>query len=270
MEQNHPPISGKTRLYGILADPIEHVQAPTVANALFVERGIDAVYLPLHVTAEHLAEAVAGLKRIRNFDGYSVTIPHKGTIASHCDELMPNARGCGVVNNIRVDPNGRWIGETFDGIGMVKAITVQRPLDANTRVLLVGAGGVGRAIAVALSLEGVGFLAITNRTQSKADDLANSVRIATPGCVVETGNAFDLSSFDIVINATSLGLNGQGPMPIDVSRLSEKTLVVEVVMVPELTPLLEAAQKRGLGIVYGREMLNHQVEAGLDFIGITA
>ena len=104
MEQNHPSISGKTRLYGVLGDPIEHVQAPTVANSLFVELGIDAVYLPLHVTAEHLAEAVAGLKHIRNFDGYGVTIPHKGAIASHCDELMPNARGCGVVNNIRVDP----------------------------------------------------------------------------------------------------------------------------------------------------------------------
>lgn len=88
------------------------------------------------------------------------------------DELWPNARACGVVNVIRVDPDGRWVGEPLDGVGMVKALTVQRTLDANTRVLLVGTGGVGLAIAVALGLAGVGSLVIANRTQAKAEDLA--------------------------------------------------------------------------------------------------
>jgi shikimate dehydrogenase len=269
MQQSHPPISGKTRLYGLFADPVDHLQTPAVLNALLAQRGVDAVVVPLHVTAEHLATTVAGMRHLRNFAGYGVSIPHKPMAARLCDALMPNAQACGVVNVIRVDQDGRWIGETLDGVGMVKALTAQRTLDANTRVLLVGAGGVGRAIAVVLALAGVGSLVIANRTQAKAEDLAHTVRRAAPTCAVEAGSAVDPATFDIVINATSLGLNGQGPLPIEVARVSETALVAEVVMVPELTPLLQAAQTRGLGIVRGREMMTQQVEAGMDFLGMT-
>jgi shikimate 5-dehydrogenase len=151
---------------------------------------------------------------------------------------------------------------------MVKALQMQRTLNATTRVLLVGAGGVGRAIAVALALTGVGSLVIANRTQANAEDVADTVRRAAPACAVEAGSTVDPSTFDIVINATSLGLNGQGPLPIEVSRVSGTALVAEVVMVPEITPLLQAAQTRGLGIVRGREMLTQQIEAGMDFLGM--
>jgi shikimate dehydrogenase len=149
VQQSSSPISGKTRLYGLFADPVEHLQVPGLFNALLAQRGIDAVVVPLHVTAEHLATIVTGMRHLRNFAGYGVSMPHKGMAASLCDELMPNARACGVVNHIRVDPDGRWIGETLDGVGMVKALQAQRTLDAHTRVLLVGAGGTGRAIASA-------------------------------------------------------------------------------------------------------------------------
>ena len=162
------------------------------------------------------------------------------------------------------------IGDNFDGVGMVTAIAVQRAFDATTRALVVGAGGVGRAIAVALARTGIGYLAITNRTRDKADDLAHTVRRAAPTCEVEAGTAFDLAAFDIVINATSLGLHGQGPIPVDVARASGTTLVADIVMVPEITPLLQAARERGLDIVRGREMLLHQIEGLADFFGITS
>jgi shikimate dehydrogenase len=270
MQQSRPPISGRTRLYGLFADPVEHLQTPAVLNALLDRRGIDAVFVPLHVTAEHFATTVAGMRHLRNFAGYGVSIPHKPMAARLCDELLPNARACDVVNVNRVASDGRWIGETLDGVGMVKALTVQRTLDTNTRVLLVGAGGVGRAIAVALALAGVRHLAIANRTQAKADDLASTVRRAAPACAVEAGAAFDPAAFDIIINATSLGLHGQGPMPVEVSRVSGAALVAEVVMMPELTPLLHAAQERGIEIVRGREMMTQQLEAVADFLGMTA
>ena len=112
-------------------------------------------------------------------------------------------------------------------------------------------------------------LAIANRTRAKADDLAHTVRRTAPACVAEAGSAFDPATFDIVINATSLGLNGQGPLPFEVSRVSGTALVAEVVMVPKLTPLLQAAQTRGLGIVRGRDMLTQQIEAMADFLGMT-
>ena len=142
-------------------------------------------------------------------------------------------------------------------------------LDAKTHVLLVGAGGVGRAIGVALALAGVGFLGVENRTRANADALAQTARRAAPRCVVESRSGFDPAEFDIVVNATSLGLNGEGPMPIDIYQLSGTALVAEVVMVPEVTPMLHAAQDRGLAVVRGLEMLTQQVETLGDFWGMT-
>ena len=269
MKQIRPPISGNTRLYGLFADPVDHLQTPAVFNELMDRRGVDGVFLPFHVAPEHLAAAVTGLRHFQNCRGFGFSIPHKAAAAELCDELLPNAEACGAVNGVRIDPDGRLIGETFDGIGMVKAIKEQRELNADTRVLQVGAGGVGKAIAVALGLAGVGFLAVENRTHAIADALAQTVRRAAPKCVVESGSGFDLAPFDIVVNATSLGLNGEGPMPIDISRLSGTALVAEVVMVPEVTPMLHAAQERGLAVVRGLEMLTQQADTLGDFWGMT-
>ena len=244
MPQGRPPVSTTTRLYGHFAHQTEHRPQPVVAvvNALLDQRGVDALWMPLQVSAEHFAAAVAGLRHLRDFAGFTVTMPHKVTAARLCDVLLPNAQACGVVNAVRIDPDGRLIGETFDGVGMVHALAAHRAVDATTRVLLVGAGGVGQAIAVALALAGVGSLVITNRTQAKADDLVHKVRRAAPACAVETNTACDPAGFDIVINATSLGFgDGQGPLPIDVARVSDAALVADVVSVPEYTPLLQAA-----------------------------
>lgn len=271
MQQGRLPISTTTRLYGIFASSTVQrpMPVPALMNALLERRGVDAVFVPLQVPPEHLAATIAGMRHLRDFAGFCVTMPHKTAAAHLCDRLLPNAQACGAVNAVRIDPDGRLIGETFDGAGMVQALTAHRALDAATRVLLVGAGGVGQAIAVALALAGVGSLAITNRTQAKADALADRVRRAAPACTVEVGAVVDPADFDIVINATSLGQNGQGPLPLDVSRVSETALVADVVGVPERTPLLQAAQARGLGIVRGSEMLMPQIETAADFLGMT-
>jgi shikimate dehydrogenase len=274
MPQGRPPLSTTTRLYGHFAHAT--AQRPLTGpipliNALLDQRGIDALYISLQVSPDRFAAAVAGLRHLRDFAGFTATMPHKGPAARLCDVLLPNAQACEVVNAVRVDPDGQLIGETFDGVAMVQAITAHRTLDATTRVLLVGAGGVGQAIGVALGLAGIGFLAITNRTQAKADDLVQKVRHAAPACVVETHTAFDPAAFDIVVNATSLGhVTGQGPLPIEVARVAGTALVADVVAVPEYTPLLQAAQARGLDIVRGSEMLIPQVEIIADFLGMTA
>jgi shikimate dehydrogenase len=272
MHPGRPPVSTRTRLYGIFAHAIEDrpMAVPVLFNALFDRHGVDAMFIPLQVSPEHLAAAIAGMRRLRDFAAFCVTMPHKTAVAALCDELLPNARACGVVNVVRIDPDGRLIGEAFDGVGMVQAIAPHRTLDAATRVLLVGAGGVGKAIAVALALAGGRALAITNRTPAKAQALAQTVRRAAPACAVEAGAAFDPARFDIVVNATSLGTGGQGPMPIEVSRISETALVADVVAVPEYTPLLQAAVARGLTVVRGIEMMTPQIELAADFLDIAS
>jgi shikimate dehydrogenase len=273
MPQGRPPISTTTRLYGHFAHMSGQrpLSGPIpLINALLDQRGVDALYVPWQVSAEHFAAAVAGLRQLRDFAGFTATMPHKEMAARLCDELLPNAQACGAVNAVRVETDGRLIGETFDGVAMVQAITAHRAVDATTRVLLVGAGGVGQAIAVALGLAGVGTLVITNRTQAKADDLAQKVQRAAPACAVEAGTTCDPVGFDIVINATSLGHHGQGAMPIEVARVSGTALVADVVSTPEYTPLLHAAQTRGLDVVRGSEMLLPQIEILADFLGMTA
>jgi shikimate dehydrogenase len=273
MPQGRPSISTTTRLYGHFAHQTEHrpQRLAVIANALLDQRGVDALWMPLQVAAEHFAAVVAGMRHLRDFAGFTVTMPHKVTAARLCDVLLPNAQACGAVNAVRIDPDGRLMGEIFDGVAMVQAIRAHRAMDATTQVLLVGAGGVGQAIGVALGLAGVGALTITNRTQAKADDLVQKVRRVAPACDVMTHAAVDPVAFDIVINATSLGhVTGQGPLPIEVARVSETALVADVVSVPEYTPLLHAAQARGLDIVRGIEMRDPQAEIIADFLGMTA
>jgi len=276
MPHGRPLLSTTTRLYGHfthgttqrpLAGPIP------LFNALLDERGVDALYVPLQVSADHFESVVMGMRRLRDIAGFTVTMPHKVAAARLCDELLPNARACGAVNVVRVDRDGRLIGETFDGIAMVHAIRKHQAIGASTRVLLVGAGGVGQAIGVALALAGVSALTIVNRTQARADDLVQKVRRAAASCKVEASSpaAVDPAGFDVIINATSLGSSdGQGPLPVDVSRVSTSALVAEVVVVPEYTPLLRAARERGLDVVRGMEMITPQIEICAEFLGMTA
>ena len=273
MQHGRPPVSTTTRLYGLFLHAPEHrpVAVPALFNAMFDQRGIDAMFIPLQVTPERLARAIAGMRQLRDFAGFCVTMPHKAAVAQLCDVLLPNAQACGVVNAVRIDDGGRMIGETFDGVGMVTAISAHRSLGGATRVLLVGAGGVAKAIAVALALTGIGQLVITNRTRANADALAHTVRRTTPTCKVEAAGAVhDPAGFDVVINATSLGVNRDDPLPIDVLRISPTALVVEVVVVPPRTQLLEEAMARGLAVVPGTAMLLPQLELIADFLGIPA
>src|SRR5262249_32443796 len=235
MSQGRPPISTTTRLWGHFAHQIEHrpQSLAVAAYTLLDQRGIDALWMPLQVPAEHFAAVVAGMRHLRDFAGFTVTMPHKVTAARLCDVLLPNAQACGAVNAVRIDPDGRLIGEIFDGAAMVQAIRSHRAMDAPPRVLLVGGGGVGQAIGVALGLAGVGALAIINRTQAKADELVQKVRRVAPACDVMTHAAVDPAAFDIFINATSLGhLTRQGPLPIEGARASQPAPSANPLSVP--------------------------------------
>ncbi|HYD31103.1 MAG TPA: shikimate dehydrogenase [Azospirillaceae bacterium] len=260
-----PEITGATRLVGIVADPIAHVRTPQSLNRLFAVRGIDAVMVPMHVPSAYLASWFAGLRRIGNLDGIVATVPHKEAIAALCDDLGPEARLVGAANVVRRAPDGRMIGEMFDGRGFVGGLRSQGIDPAGHRVLLIGAGGAAAAIAFALAAAGVAHLTIANRTAVKAEKLANRVATAFPGVAVDAGDP-DPRGCSLVVNGTSLGLKPDDPLPVRVERLEGAAIVAEVVMQPARTALLEAAAGMGCRMHEGFHMLEAQLALLAEFL----
>lgn len=260
-------INGKTRLFGIVADPIEQVQTPQAFNDFFVKNSINAVLVPINISANSLKTAFMAFREFKNLDGLVITVPHKTTVTNLCDNLTPEAKSIGAVNAIRRDNNGKFTGAIFDGLGFIQGLASQGITIKDKSVLMVGSGGAAVSIAHALIQSGVSQLAITNRTQSKAELIVselvsiyntNNVSVAQP----------DPTGFDIIINATSLGMRQNDPLPIDASLLSSSQLVAEIVMLPEMTPLLQQAQQKGANIHFGHHMLKGQMQLMTDFFGL--
>jgi shikimate dehydrogenase len=251
-------ISGKTRVFGCISDPISHVRAPSVFNPLFEKYGIDAVMVPLHVPPQGLDDAITGLRAMANFGGMAVTLPHKLAIMKHCDEIGRQGQLVGAVNFVAFDAQRRLIGDNCDGRGFVNGMLAAGYAVKGTEALMVGAGGAARAIAFSLADSGVKRLGIANRTEAKAVELADAVRAAYPNVPVEVC-AVDPRGFETVINATSLGLNEADSLPLDPALLAPAQLMAEVIMNPVDTPILRAATAKGCRIHYGRPMFDHQV-----------
>ena len=259
-------LSGKTHLYAILAHPVAHVRAPEFFNPVFEAHGVDALIVPLQVRPEDLADVVPRLKKIGNLHGLVVTIPHKEAMVGLCDELGPDGALVGAVNTVRFEPDGRLVGDMFDGVGLVRGALAHDIFMKGKRVLLVGAGGAGRAIAFALAREGVRALTIANRTASRAAALAADVAEAAPGIQVSSGPP-DPSGHDVLINATSLGLHETDPLPVDPDLLRPEMAVIEIIAATEVTPLRRAAIDIGCRTMGGRPMVDHQIESQLRFFG---
>ncbi|WP_230532379.1 shikimate dehydrogenase family protein [Microvirga roseola] len=260
-------VTGRTKVWAILADPIHHVKTPQALNAHMRERGVDGVLIPAHVGADDLAGLVSGLKAMRNLGGFIVTVPHKTAMVDLCDEVSEPARAIGAVNTVRRNADGRLVGEMLDGAGFVAGLR-QGGIEPNGKsVYLAGAGGAANAIAFALAEAGVSSLIIANRTRSKGEDLKQRLEQRYPSVPVEIGTP-DPSGHDIVVNATSLGLREGDPLPLDASRLSPNQVVAEIIMQPETTALLAAAKERGCRTHPGRPMLSCQLDLMADFMGM--
>lgn len=262
-------ISGKTRVYGILADPIHHVQAPQRLNAHFASIGFDGVMIPIHVRPDNLPAVVDGLRGMENLGGVVVTVPHKTAILALCDEASDVTRKIGAANVVRREPDGRLVATMLDGEGFVRGLQGEGKQVRGKTVYLAGAGGAANAIAFSLVGAGAARLTIANRTASKAEDLRQRILTLHPGADVRVGTP-DPGGHDLVVNATSLGLRAEDALPLDVSRLAPEQLVCEVIMQPRETALLLAARERGCAIHYGAPMLASQVELMAEFLGARA
>lgn len=265
-----PTISGATDVYFILGDPVEQVRAPETFNGLFAQNGIDAVLVPIQVPAAHLAGFVQSVFQARNVKGLWVTMPHKEAMLGLVHSCSETARIAGAVNAVRRNAAGQLEGALFDGDGFLASLAYYGITHGGKRVLVIGAGGAAAAIGTSLALgQGAGAareLAFFDPTPGKAAALAARIQAATATPARAVAHS-DPTDFDLVVNASPLGLRASDPLPCDMDNLASHCALVDIVMKNQPTPWVQAARARGLQAQPGFEMLIQQSHLYLDFFG---
>jgi len=260
-----PPLSGHTRVVGVIGDPVTHSLSPALHNAAFAALGLDWVYVAFPVPRGRGAEAVAAVPAL-GLAGFNVTMPHKEDVAGACDELTPDAAALRSVNTVVARPDGRTLGDSTDGPGFLDALDDEGIAVAGQRVLVLGAGGAGRAVVLALGRAGAAVTVAARRPEAaeSAAALAPGARgaplgvVASPPGPSSAAGAVDAAAFSVMVNATPLGMSGGDPLPVDPESLHAGQSVIDLVYHPADTPLLTAARARGAVAVNGLGMLLHQ------------
>lgn len=247
-------LSGHTRLALVIGDPVRHSLSPAIHNAAFAACGLDWVFLACEVPEGRVPEALAGASAM-GVQGLSVTMPHKAAVAAAVDELSPTARRLGAVNCVARDGE-RLVGHSTDGDGFIDALADEAGWSPDgSRCVVLGAGGAARAVVLALTGAGAAEVAVVNRTAQ------NAVAAAAPaGGRGRVAEAAEVGGFDLVVNATPLGMTGHGgaAMPLDPALLHPGQILVDLVYDPVETALLAAARDRGVAAFGGVRMLVHQ------------
>nr|WP_315234290.1 shikimate dehydrogenase [uncultured Albidiferax sp.] len=262
-------IDGQTAVYLIIGDPVEQVQAPTSFNRIFALLGINAVLVPVHVAPADLQAFVSTMFRASNIQGLWVTIPHKAPLLDWLDSSTDLARVAGAVNAVRRTAGGQLEGGLFDGEGFVASLGYFQIAYAGKRVLILGAGGAAAAIGASLALAGAqapAEIAFYDPTPGRAEQAAARIRQGSPVAAQAVGSN-DPAGFDLVVNATPLGLQASDPLPCDVARMEPHAALVDILMKNQPTPVVRAARARGLVAEPGFEMMIQQTHCYLDFFG---
>ena len=259
-------ITGTTRVFYILGDPVAQVRAPEIYNALFRAHGIDAALVPLKLPASALQGFLAHGMAAENIGGFWATMPHKPALSALLQPTDPVARIAGAVNAVRRLPDGRLEAALFDGIGFVKGLDHFGMPVTGRRVLVVGAGGGGHAVAAAIAQREPARLAIFNRTPDRAEALVARLRPLV-GDAAQAVRSSDPAGYDLVVNCTSQGLKADDELPFDPQRLDAGAAVVDIIMTRQPTALLRACRARGIHAEAGYEMLVQQVPEYLRFFG---
>jgi shikimate dehydrogenase len=259
-------IDGNTILIAHLGYPTATFKAPMIYNPYFEKAGINAAVMTMGVKAEDYELLLRPLFQLTNIRGALITMPHKVTTVVLLDEVSTAVKVAGSCNAILRRVDGTLLGDMFDGEGFVRAVKRKGLDPAGKRVLIVGSGGVGSAIAASFAGAGVGSIGLFDANSGSATALAQRLRTHYPSIEIKTGSN-DPAGHDVVVNATPLGMNVSDPMPMDVSHLAATTLVGDVVMKQEMTAFLSAAKARGCPVQVGIDMLFEQIPAYLEFFG---
>jgi shikimate dehydrogenase len=259
-------ITGTTTLIAHLGYPTFTFKAPMILNPWFEKQDIDAVVVPMGVEADAYPEFFRSLFRLRNIRGALVTMPHKVTTLGLVDELSPVAAVAGAVNAVVAREDGTLLGDQFDGAGFVRGIQRKGFQPGGARALVVGNGGVGSAIAASLAAAGVADLGLYDPDARASEALATRLAGHFPGLRISTGGN-NPDGYQLVVNATPLGMADGDPLPVDVGRIAPETFIGEVVMRQRITPFLRAALDRGCSVQVGTDMLFEMIPAYLEAFG---
>jgi shikimate dehydrogenase len=257
-------LSGETRLFPIIGDPIIFVKIPPRLTGDLQARGRNGICVPMQVPETDLQGVMNGLSRIPNIDGLLITMPHKFTAFAYCATSSERAKLLGVVSVMRRNPDGSWHGDMLDGLAFVKAQKDEGAQPHGARVLLVGAGGAGSAIAIALLEAGVRELIIHDTDESRTAHLIELLADLGRGRV--TTGPPDPTGCDMVCNATPMGMAAGDPLPVAANLLTPSMFVGDVIAGHGVTPLLQAARAAGCKTANGVQMVEAVREIMLDFM----
>ncbi|MBL8670178.1 MAG: shikimate dehydrogenase [Alphaproteobacteria bacterium] len=263
-------VSGRTRMFGIIGDPIEQVRSPEMVTAEMKQRGQDALLVPLHVLPADFDDVLPRLMKLANLGGLVFTIPYKvraATLAaSYGAALGPQARIVGAINALGRGADGKWRADIFDGLGCVEAFRRKGHAFKGKRVMLLGAGGAGAAIGVAIAYEGPAAIRLFDVDAGRAAALVAKIRSVDAGIAAEAG-APTVDGVDYLINATPVGMLTDVRLPLPVESLPARLVVLDAIVKPERTPLLALAERCGCPTIGGREMMRGQIATMVDFFG---
>ena len=259
-------IDGHTELIAHIGYPTHSFKSPLIYNPYFEKEGINALVVPMGCQAAHYPEFLKSAFNLTNIRGALITMPHKVSTVDLLDEVTKTVRVAGACNAVKRDEKGRLVGDMFDGAGFVRGVQ-RKGFDLKSkRVLVVGTGGVGSAIAASLAAENIAAISLFDVNRASCEGLALRLQSEYPQIKVEVGSC-DPDGHNLVVNATPMGMNEGDPLPMDVSRIAPETFVGEVVMRQEMTAFLQAAHQRGCQVQVGSDMLFEQIPAYLEYFG---
>lgn len=259
-------LTGATRLYGIVGDPIAQVRSPQVYTQRFAADGIDAVLVPLHVPAERFESVMPGLLALANLDGLFVTIPFKARMLPLVDRLGTTARTVGAVNTLRREADGSWTGDMFDGLGLVRGFERKGARLAGRRVALFGAGGAGSAIACALAEAQVASIDIIDVDARRADALVARLAPVFPAVGLARAASGVPVGVDMIVNASPVGMRPGDGLPGAIGAVTAGTIIGDVVVSVQPTPIVRLAIEHGCPFVDGKDLHAGQIDPVLEFL----
>jgi shikimate dehydrogenase len=260
-------INGNTEIIAHIGFPTHAFKAPMIYNPWFEKAGVNAVVVPMGCQTPDYPVFLRSLFKLTNIRGALITMPHKVPTVGLVDELLPSAAIAGACNAVRLGAEGQLQGDMFDGEGFVRGVLRKGMTLQGARALVVGSGGVGSAIAASLAAAGLASISLFDVQAGSAEGLGERLRAHYPALEVTVGSN-DPAGFDLVVNATPMGMSAGDAMPMDVSRIDPRSFVGEVVMKTEMTAFLEAAKARGCRVQIGSDMLFEQIPAYLEFFGL--